>query len=129
MVRFLSGPVRYGVRKGSDGLIVAKKPYVHRIKVGKIQPLLCIFLQQSMVFPAKTEKTSHEQMKVKYFFGEGNSLVPGPMNYFTREPSREVWRIFHMCNGQLEGSYFQRAAILVCSRTARIKSKSTLIGQ
>lgn len=74
MVRFLSGPVRYGVRKGSDGLIMTKKPYMHKIKVGKIQPLICIFFPQSMVLPAKIEKI-YEDMEVRCFGGGTSTLL------------------------------------------------------
>lgn len=34
LVRFLSGPDKYGIRKGSEGLIMEKNPNKHRITVG-----------------------------------------------------------------------------------------------
>lgn len=34
LVRFLSGPDKYGTKKGSEGLIMEKNPNKHRITVG-----------------------------------------------------------------------------------------------
>lgn len=40
MVRFLSGPVRNGMRNGSKGFTVLKNPYMQSREVGYFQSLI-----------------------------------------------------------------------------------------